>query len=92
MVTNLGALYQVQDGHTDSFNGHRKAYWVLYRKQDGQAKAYNRYKASNMTLTPVTTGILGLIVGIGKSYGPYIRHRTIKLDLIPDKRQPPYGP
>ena len=44
-----------------------------------------------MTLAPVTTGILGLIVGIGKSYEPYIRHRTIKLDLIPDKRQPPWA-
>ena len=69
------------DGHTQSFNGHRKAYWVLNQAQDGQTEAYNRCKTPNMSLAPVPTGILDLIVGIGKPYGAYISHRTVKLDI-----------
>ena len=36
----------------------------------------------------VMTTILGLIMGIRKTPGPYFGYRTVKLGLIPDTRQP----
>ena len=78
-------------GQTDSFNnGYRKAYWILYLAQDGQAEAYTR-QIQDIQHDTCTSYNGHPYDGIGKPYGPYIRHRTIKLDLIPDKRQPPWA-
>ena len=70
------------DGHTQSFNGHRKAYWVLYQAQDGQTEAYNRCKTPNMSLAPVPTGILGLAVTIGKPYTATMGLKPVKTTIL----------
>ena len=68
------------DVHPGSFNGHRKAYWAFYRAQDGHIGSYT----GNMSLVPVTAGILGLIMGIATPYLLYVGHRTVTLGLIRD--------
>ena len=70
------------DGHTQSFNGHRKAYWVLNQAQDGQTEAYNRCKTPNMSLAPVPTGILGLAVTIGKPYTATMGLKPVKTTIL----------
>ena len=71
---------------TAAFNGYRKAPYALYQAYDGQTRPYIRCKTA--TMESVLTTIIGLIMGIIKTPGPYFGHRTVKLGLISDTRQP----
>ena len=68
------------------FYGNRKAPHALYGAYGCQTRPYIRCKTA--TMESVLTTIIGLIMGIIKTPGPYFGHRTVKLGLISDTRQP----
>ena len=82
------ALYQVQEAIVallgigyDGLSEYRKVSYALYLAYDGQTRPCMRYKTVTMDLSSVMTTILGLIMGIGNTPGPYFGHMVVKSGL-----------